>query len=278
MTTNEGLQYSAHVAESSDFLLRTTPFRPTVCVVLGSGLGGLKEELTERQEVNFADIPHFAEATVSGHAGKLIFGKFGTLAVVLLEGRTHLYEGYPAKTVAFPTRVLGAMGVKSFVITNSAGGINPELRIGDIMLITDHIAMFCDDPTEGVYHPTLGPLFYDMSQPYDKELQTVARQAAAKHFSLKEGTYFYYRQSGYETPAEIRMMHRLGGDVVGKSTAPEVLAARQMQCSVLGLTFVSSQMTEGAPLTHEEVLAAGKAAAPKFHAFLTRILGSLANR
>lgn len=234
-----------------------SPVRPRIGLILGSGLGILAEEIEEAVTLPYEEIPHFPVSTVEGHAGRLALGRLEGKAVVAMQGRFHLYEGYPLEAVTFPIRVMKQLGVEIAVITNAAGGINESFRPGDLMLIRDHINFMFRNPLVGPNDPELGDRFPDMSEAYDADLRRMTRRVAEElGIDLKEGVYVAMLGPSYETPAEIRMLRTVGGDAVGMSTVPEVIVARHAGIRVLGLSCISN-MAAGIlpqPLSHEEVM------------------------
>lgn len=234
-----------------------SPVRPRIGLILGSGLGILAEEIEEAVTLPYEEIPHFPVSTVEGHAGRLALGRLEGKAVVAMQGRFHLYEGYPLDAVTFPIRVMKQLGVEIAVITNAAGGINESFRPGDLMLIRDHINFMFRNPLVGPNDPELGDRFPDMSEAYDADLRRMTRRVAEElGIDLKEGVYVAMLGPSYETPAEIRMLRTVGGDAVGMSTVPEVIVARHAGIRVLGLSCISN-MAAGIlpqPLSHEEVM------------------------
>jgi purine-nucleoside phosphorylase len=234
--------------------------KPTLGVVLGSGLGAFAEALEEAVAVPYREIPHFPVSTVAGHDGALVLGLAAGVPVAALKGRVHFYEGYPLEEVVFPVRVLGRLGVRTLVVTNAAGAISTAFRPGEIMLLSDHINLV-GNPLVGPNEPALGPRFPDMSETYDRALRELARRACEEAgVRCHEGVYVAFTGPSYETPAEIRMARVLGADAVGMSTVPEVIAARHMGMRVLGLSCLTN-MAAGVtdrPLDHDEVLAVGE--------------------
>ncbi len=275
----EAQRYLSELQAAADYIKSRMKETPRALLILGSGLDDFLARMSDAVVIPYQDIPHFPVSTVSGHAGKLVLGRLAGKPIAIMAGRVHLYEGHPAYRVVFGVRALGFAGVRTLFVTNSAGALNPSYKVGDFMLLTNHIGLFSDDPSEGVYSPDLGPLFYDMFEPYDAVLQRVARETAAAHdIKLHEGVYVLYRQCSYETKSEIKLLGQFGADALGKSTIPEVLAARQMGMRVLGISCISSQMMVSSfanPLTHEEVLAAGKMAAKNFEQLVTGIVQQL---
>jgi purine-nucleoside phosphorylase len=250
---------------------------PEVALILGSGLGSLADEVHDAVAIPFADIPGFPAAAVVGHAGRLVVGELEGRSCVVLQGRFHLYEGYDAATVALPTRVMLALGARTLVVTNAAGGINRTLQAGDLMLIDDHINLMWSNPLTG---PVVAgeARFPDMSRPYDPQLQALAeRIALEERVRLVRGVYAALLGPCYETPAEVRMLERLGADAVGMSTAPEVLAARASGVPVLGISLISNAAAglSANPLSHDEVVAAGVEARGRVTALLRGIVRQL---
>jgi len=236
--------------------------RPAVAIVLGSGLGFSADEVRDPLRIRYADIPGFPEPGVAGHKGELVAGLLEKVPVLVQAGRFHLYEGHDAATAALPVRVFARLGVKTLIVTNAAGGIRPTFGSGTLMLIADHINLM-------FHNPLVGPVlegeerFPDMSDPYDRELRTLAREAAREaHVALEEGVYVALLGPSYETPAEVRMLARLGADAVGMSTVPEVIAARALGIRCLGFSIVTNPASglTAQPLSHQEVLAASAAA------------------
>jgi len=252
---------------------------PEIAVVLGSGLGGLAEELTDSVVIPYAGIPNFPRSTASGHAGRLVIGKSGELTVAAMQGRVHQYEGYSSREAAFPVRVLARLGIKSLVLTNAAGGINPAYRQGELVVLGDHINLQGNNPLNGPNDERFGPRFPDMSEAYSRVYRRIALDAGRQlGIELTEGVYAALRGPSYETPAEIRYLRAIGADLVGMSTVPEVIVARHMGIAVLGISCVTNLaagMFEGA-IDHEEVLETGKRASATLLALLTAILPRIA--
>lgn len=249
------------IAEARAFIRQRAGGRsPHVAVVLGSGLGAFAEELDGRVEIPYKQIPNWPVSTAIGHAGRLVFGTLNGLEVVAQSGRAHLYEGYSPAQAAFGVRVLASLGVKSLVITNAAGGINLSLRRGCLALIADHINLQGSNPLVGPNDDSLGPRFPDMSEAYPARYREIARQAARElGIELSEGVYAALLGPSYETPAEIRYLRAIGADMVGMSTAPEVIAANHMGVGVLGISCVTNMAAGILPqkIRHEEVLETG---------------------
>jgi purine-nucleoside phosphorylase len=229
---------------------------PQVGVVLGSGLGEFAESVAEQTAFPYADIPHFKNVGVAGHAGRLVLGKVGPVFVAVMQGRIHYYEGHAIGDVVFPVRVLAALGIQSLLLTNAAGGINRELKPGDLMIIRDHINLTGINPLRGVNDARLGPRFPDMSAVYDPAFQDIIAAAQDEiGRTARRGVYVGLSGPSYETPAEIRMLATLGADAVGMSTVPEAICARHMGLRVAGISCVSNLAAgiSGQPLSHREV-------------------------
>jgi purine-nucleoside phosphorylase len=251
----------ANAQAAAKFLLSQTPLRPRIGLVLGSGLGGFADDLTDAIRVPFTNIPFFARSTAVGHAGQMVIGKAGSVPVIAMQGRVHLYEGYSAREVAFPMRVLDQMDIHAVVLTNAAGGINLEYKQGALVVITDHLNLQGFNPLTGPNDDRYGPRFPDMTQAYCKAYRDIALQAAVKlGKTLYQGVYAALLGPSYETPAEIRYLRTIGADLVGMSTVPEVIVARHMGIKVLAISCVTN-MAAGLlqqKLVHEEVLAIGE--------------------
>lgn len=238
--------------------------RPETAIVLGTGLGQLASEIAEAIEIPYADIPNFPVSTVEGHSGKLIFGKLGGKDIMAMQGRFHYYEGWTMKEVTFPIRVMNELGIKTLFVSNAAGGMNPAFKIGDLMVITDHINFFPEHPLRGKNIPP-GPRFPDMHEPYDHRLIELAgRIAREKHIRLQYGVYMGVQGPTFETPAEYRMYRKMGGDTVGMSTVPEVIVANHCGIRVFGISIVTDLGGFDMPVevSHEEVQEAANKAQP----------------
>jgi purine-nucleoside phosphorylase len=249
------------IAAAENLIESRTPLRPSIAVVLGSGLGAFADELTARADIAYSDIPGWPGSTAVGHAGKLIIGKLGGLDVAVMAGRAHLYEGYSAAQVTFGVRVLHALGVRSMVFTNAAGGINLSLARGGLVLISDHINLQGANPLVGPNDDSLGARFPDMSEAYSRAYRETAKRVAAElGVPLTEGVYAAVLGPSYETPAEIRYLRAIGADLVGMSTVLEAIAANHMGMKVLGISCVTNMAAGVIPdsrLVHAEVLEAG---------------------
>ena len=245
------------------------PVQPSVAIILGSGLGALADAVEGAASIPYNEIPSWPVSTVFGHQGRLVAGKLEGRQVVVMQGRAHYYEGYSMAQVTLPVRVFQRLGVETLIVTNAAGGINPEFIPGDLMLITDHlnlVGMAGLSPLRGPNLDVLGPRFPDMSQAYDRQLLDLARQAAKEAgILLREGVYVCLAGPSFETPADLRFLRTIGADAVGMSTVPEVTAARHGGTRVLGISGISNKANlDGNTITsHEEVLAAGQKIVPK---------------
>jgi purine-nucleoside phosphorylase len=251
---------------------------PLVGVVLGSGLGGLADELEGRVEIPYAEIPGWPVSTAVGHAGTLVLGTLDGVPVAVMRGRAHLYEGIGADRVVFGVRVLGALGIRSLVVTNASGGINPDFEPGQLVLIADHVNLQGTSALVGANDESLGPRFPDMGDAYDPELRARAHEAATRlGLELGEGVYAAWLGPQFETPAEIRFMRAVGGDLAGMSTVQEVIAARHMGVRVLGISVVTNMAAGVLPekIDHEVVLEVGARAAGSVTALLRELVPTL---
>lgn len=259
--------------EAAAFVRTKSPLRPTVGVVLGSGLGAFAASLERPTRIPYGQIPHFPTATAPGHRGELVLGHVGAVPVAVMAGRVHHYEGYGLEQVVFPVRVLGRLGVTVLILTNAAGSVNVNYKPGELMTITDHVNLL-GNPLIGPNDERLGSRFFDMSEAYDPKLREMAEKACWKTgVPVRKGVYLALTGPSYETPAEIRMARTLGADAVGMSTVPEVIAARHMGIRVLGLSCITN-MAAGVTkqkLDHREVLEVGE----KVKAGLMDVLGRI---
>lgn len=251
---------------------------PEVGIVLGSGLGNFKANMEVECEIPYEDIPNFPVSTVEGHSGTLIFGTMSGKTVVCMAGRFHFYEGYSPAEVAFPMRVLKWLGIKTLLLSNAAGGMNPAFKVGDLMIINDHISLFQQNPLVGPNESQLGPRFPDMSEPYSKEIiQRVKAIAASQGTQVHEGVYAGVTGPTFETRAEYKMLHILGADAVGMSTVQEVIVARHTGLPVFALSVITDLgiRDELNIITHQEVLEAAAAAEPKMTAIFKELIAQL---
>ncbi|HEV2439736.1 MAG TPA: purine-nucleoside phosphorylase [bacterium] len=269
---------------------------PRCAIVLGSGLGGLADEIDPEAVVPYRAIPHFPLPTAAGHAGELVLGRLDGRPVAALRGRVHLYEGYTPQQVVFPVRLLAVLGAPVLILSNAAGGLNPAFHRGDLMLLADHINFTGTNPLAGPNDDRLGPRFPDMSAAYDPSLRALAESAArAEHVALRAGVYAGVLGPSYETPAEIRMLRAMGADAVGMSTVLETIAARHAGVRVLGIAVITNAAAggpaagrhvskagakdgtpvRGAALSHEDVLSAAAAAGPRLVSVVRRFVRDL---
>jgi purine-nucleoside phosphorylase len=265
---------------AAQFILQRNPLRPKIGLVLGSGLGGFADSLTDATRIPFSEIPAFPRSTALGHAGQLVIGKAGAVPVAVMQGRVHLYEGYSPQQVAFPVRVFGRMGIRSVILTNAAGGINLNYQQGVLVLIRDHINLQGTNPLVGANDDRFGLRFPDMTHAYAKDYRALAKEEAAKlGMNLHEGVYAALLGPSYETPAEINYLRIIGADLVGMSTAFEVIAARHMKIKVLAISCVTN-MAAGIldqPLSHQEVMETGERVRSSFEALLRAVLPHIAS-
>jgi len=265
----------ARVVAAARFILSKTRLRPRVGVVLGSGLGAVAEQLADAVTIPFAKIPHFPRPSAEGHAGRLVVGSLDGVPVAAMEGRVHLYEGHSPQEVIFPMRVMGSAGIGAAVLTNAAGGINPEYRRGCLVVLRDHINLQGINPLTGPNDHRFGPRFFDMSEAYSAAFRDAAmREGRRLGLPVFEGVYAAVSGPSYETPAEIRFLRAIGADLVGMSTVPEVIAARHLGMEILGISCVTNLAAglSDRPLSHAEVLQTGKRVAGQFVALLRAVI------
>jgi purine-nucleoside phosphorylase len=268
-----------HVQEAAAAIRKSTAGpAPKVGLILGSGLGGYADKLTDAKTLDYGDIPGFPRSDVPGHQGRLVVGTRNNVRCVVLQGRVHVYEGHTAAVAAFPARVLVALGAKVIIVTNAAGGLNPSWMPGTLMLIRDHIDLLRDHALRGPNDPRLGPRFPDMTKAYTPELRVLVKQAAtAAGITLQEGVYVAMPGPTYETPAEVKMLQILGADAAGMSTVPEVVVARHMGARVIGISCITNQAAgiTGAELSHKEVTETAMRVHSTFETLLDGILKGL---
>lgn len=253
-------------------------FKPEVGIILGTGLGGLVKEITVEHVLPYETIPNFPVSTVEGHSGKLIFGNLGGKSVMAMQGRFHFYEGYTMQQLTFPVRVMKALGVKTLCVSNAAGGMNPSFEVGEIMIITDHINLFPTNPLIGKNINELGVRFPDMSEAYNKKYVQLALQIAKeKNIKVSTGVYAGLTGPCFETPAEYRYLWRIGADVVGMSTVPEVIVAVHSGMSVFGISIVTDLGVEGKVfnVSHEEVQQVANQQEPKMSLLVKEFIAKL---
>jgi purine-nucleoside phosphorylase len=248
---------------------------PRIAVVLGSGLGGFADALADAVELPYGDIPNFPCSKAAGHENRLVIGSLNGLTVAAMQGRVHTYEGYTTREVAFPVRVLGRLGIQTLVLTNAAGGINPEYRCGQLVLIRDHINLQGSNPLHGPNDERFGPRFPDLSEAYSASYRAIALQAARQlGIELQEGVYAAVAGPSYDTPAEVRYLRSLGAELVGMSTVPEAIVARHMSIGVLAISCVTNLAAglSKTPITHQEVLETGERVAATLLKLLAAVL------
>jgi purine-nucleoside phosphorylase len=263
------------LSEAVKYIQSQSKLRPTVGLVLGSGLGAFAENMQDATRIPFHDIPHFPHSTAIGHKGELVMGTIEGVPLALMNGRVHYYEGYTPQQVVFPTRVLGRMGVKIVIMTNAAGAVNVNYKPGELMLLTDHINYMGVNPMLGPNEETLGLRFFDMTEPYDAKLREIAEKICWKAgVTARSGVYIAFTGPSYETSAEIRAARVLGADAVGMSTVPETIAARHMGIRVLGISALTNPAAGVVkrPLHHQEVLDVGAKLKASLLDVLSRII------
>jgi len=266
------------IKTSVEFIQNRAGLVPEVGIILGTGLGGLVNEIETSHIIPYEEIPHFPVSTVKGHKGQLIFGKLGGKNVVAMQGRFHFYEGYNMQELTFPVRVMKFLGIKLLVVSNASGGMNPAFSVGDIMLITDHINLMPSNPLMGKNYDELGPRFPDMHDAYDKNILVKAREiAAANNIKVQNGVYAAVSGPCFETPAEYNYFHIIGADCVGMSTVPEVIVARHMDLPVFALSVITDLGVAGkvCEVSHEEVIKAANESEPKMTLILKELLKQL---
>lgn len=264
------------IKETASWIRERMTTSPKTAIVLGTGLGQLATEITDTYEFPYSEIPNMPVSTVEGHSGKLIFGKLGGKDIMAMQGRFHFYEGYTMKEVTFPVRVMYELGIKTLFVSNAAGGMNPSFKIGDLMIIDDHINFFPEHPLHGKNFPT-GPRFPDMHETYDHKLIELADKIAEeKGIRVVHGVYMGVQGPTFETPAEYRMYHLLGGDAVGMSTVPEVIVAHHCGIKTFGISIITDLggFDDPVEVSHEEVQVAANAAQP----IMTEIMREMIKR
>ena len=280
------MTYFEQVTEAAEFLRkRLGALTPRIGIVLGSGLGAVADAVTEAVKVPYSEIPHFPQSTVAGHSGRIVAGRLNGVAVAVMQGRVHFYEGYTPQQVTFPMRVLGALGIRAVVLTNAAGGIGAGYRQGQLVLLGDHINQMGWNPLCGPneerfgYRPGAGLRFFDMTEAYSKALRKLAHDAAQEEgFGLEEGVYLATSGPSFETPAEIRAFRTLGATLVGMSTVPETIVARHMGVQVVGISCVTNLAAglSETHLSHEEVSETGRQVEQKLAGLLSRLAPKIA--
>jgi len=267
------------ITASCSVIEQRSAMRPRIGIILGTGLGGLTDDVDVTDVLPYGDLPYFPLSTVESHAGRLILGTLGGVEVAILQGRFHLYEGYTARQIAFPVRVLHRLGVRTLIVSNACGGLHPLYRRGDVMIMDDHINLLGDNPLIGKNDERLGPRFPDMSEPYSRRLIALAEEAALelKH-NVHRGVYVAVAGPNLETRAEYRFLRTIGADVVGMSTIPENIAARHMGMEVLGLSIITDECFPDAlqPVHLEDVLAAAAQAEPIMTGIIKHVVQRIA--
>ena len=266
------------IEETASYIKAKTDIKPTIGLILGSGLGVLADEIENPVKISYNVIPNFPVSTVEGHAGQLVIGNLQGKTVVAMQGRFHYYEGYSMEAITFPVRVMKALGVETIFVTNAAGGANKDFKPGDLMIITDHINLSGNNPLIGTNDNRIGTRFPDMSSAYTKEYIELARKCADKlNIKVQEGVYAFFSGPTYETPAEVRMATILGADAVGMSTAPEVIVASHSNLKVVGISCITN-MAAGIldqPLNHEEVIETTQKVQSEFLSLVKTIVNEL---
>lgn len=263
------------VEKAKNYIQSKVSYNPSVGIILGSGLGNLGDDITEKTVIPYSEIEGFPKSDVKGHAAQLVFGKIGDVEVVAMQGRFHYYEGFSMQELTFPIYVLKALGISSLIVTNACGGVNEKLSPGDLMLITDHINFTGNNPLIGPNDERFGPRFPDMTEAYDHRLTDLARTVAKKlSIDIKEGVYALYTGPSFETAAEIRAFKALGADAVGMSTIPEVIVANYLGLKVLGVSCITNMATGIAKKehSHESVLAVAEASGKNFCALIENVV------
>ncbi|OFZ22787.1 MAG: purine-nucleoside phosphorylase [Bdellovibrionales bacterium GWB1_55_8] len=269
------------IRDAVELIRNRSEVRPEIAVILGSGLGSVADQVSQKVVIPYTDIPHFHGTTVEGHSGCVVTGNFRGVPTIFLQGRFHFYEGYPMEEVAFPTRTVCGLGVHTLVLTNAAGGVNSSFKSGDLMLIEDHLNLMGDNPLKGPNLAELGPRFPDLTEAYSKECLAIFENAAKEiGVPVQKGVYAGLLGPTYETPAEVRMYRGLGADAVGMSTVPEAIVANHLGVRVAGISYISNLAAGLSPtkLTHQEVLDNSKVGADKLRRLLETALPRLIQR
>jgi len=265
------------ILESVDFIKKQADVQPTIAIILGTGLGGLADEIKKKTTIDYGDIPHFPLSTVESHHGKLILGKLGGKNVVAMQGRFHFYEGYSMEQITLPVRVMKFLGAKTLIVSNAAGGLNPNFRKGDIMMIVDHINLLGQNPLIGTNDDSIGPRFPDMSEPYSKEMIKIAMQAALDNkIRVERGVFAAMTGPSLETRAEYRFLRQIGADAVGMSTVPEDIAAVHMGMKVCGFSVITDECFPDSlmPADVNEIIRVARETEPR----LTKLMKTVVER
>ena len=267
----------AQIQQTASFLKAKTNTSADVGIILGTGLGGLVEEIDIKHSISYEDIPNFPISTVEGHSGRLIFGNLGGKSVVAMQGRFHYYEGYSAEKITFPVRVMKFLGIKNLIVSNASGGVNPDYEIGDLMILNDHINLI-PNPLIGQNEKKLGPRFPDMSEPYCPKMIAIAEQIATENnIKLQQGVYVGVTGPTLETPAEYFYFRKIGGDTVGMSSVPEVVVARHMDIPCFAISVITDLGVPGKikKVTHEDVQAVAEVTEPKLTLIIKKLISSI---
>lgn len=267
--------------ETENYIRRKTQLIPKIGLILGSGLGELAESSHEDTVFSYDELPHFASSTVTGHAGRLIFGNILDQTIVVMQGRLHFYEGYSMEDITYPIRLMKLLGVEYLILTSAAGGMNPKYKRGDIVILKDHINLMGINCLRGAYWQEFGERFPDMSEVYSKSLTKLAKLVARQNkMRVYEGVYAAVQGPSYETPAEIRAFRKMGGNVVGMSVVPESTVARQMGMKILAITYVSNLVSgfSKEPLSHNEVIKTGKTTSQKIGRLITGVIEQISQK
>lgn len=251
------MEVLSQIKKAVEYIQSQVDVKPEVGIILGTGLGGLAEDIKVVKKILYQDIPNFPVSTVKGHSGQLVFGELGGKQVVAMQGRFHFYEGYTLQQVTFPVRVMKYLGINQLIVSNASGGVNPAFEIGEIMIITDHINFFPGNPLIGKNIDELGPRFPDMSEPYDKKMIALAEEIAKElNIRIAKGVYLGLTGPTLETPAEYKMVRILGADTVGMSTVPEVIVARHMEIPCFAVSIITDLGVEGkiVPVSGQDVI------------------------
>jgi purine-nucleoside phosphorylase len=266
------------INEAVAYIKSKCAVKPQVGVILGTGLGGLVEQVAIACEISYDDIPHFPVSTVESHHGRLLFGKLEGKTVVVMQGRFHYYEGYTMQQVTFPVRVMKLLGIKQLLVSNAAGGLNPSFRISDLMIISDHINLFPENPLTGANFDQLGPRFPDMSEPYDRALIEKGVEISTELSAyVHQGVYAAVSGPNLETPAEYKYLQIIGADAIGMSTIPEVIVARQMDIPVFATSVITDLCFPGAieKVSVEKIIAAANKAEPSLTKLFSKLIAAL---
>ena len=267
----------AQIQQTASFLKEKTNTSADVGIILGTGLGGLVEEIDIKHSISYEDIPNFPISTVEGHSGRLIFGNLGGKSVVAMQGRFHYYEGYSAEKITFPVRVMKFLGIKNLIVSNASGGVNPDYEIGDLMTLNDHINLI-PNPLIGQNEKKLGPRFPDMSEPYCPKMIAIAEQIATENnIKLQQGVYVGVTGPTLETPSEYFYFRKIGGGTVGMSTVPEVVVARHMDIPCFAISVITDLGVPGKikKVTHEDVQAVAEVTEPKLTLIIKKLISSI---